>query len=151
PIFLVLKNLKLVNTFAGLIAPTIFNAFAIFMLRQQMKTISDDFIAAAVIDGASYFRIFLSVVLPLSVPIIATLGVINFMNVWNDYYWPLIILYDKAKMTLTLALSQLNGQYESKYHILMAGSLLSMVPIIMIYIFAQKYFTTGLQLGGIKG
>jgi len=151
PIFLVLKKLGLINTFTGLIAPTIFNAFAIFMLRQYIKDIPDDFINAAVMDGASYFRIFRSVIMPLSVPIIMTLGVITFMGAWNDYFWPLIILSDKTKMTLSLALSQLNGQYVSKYNILMAGSLLSMIPIIVIYIFAQKYFTSGLQLGGIKG
>ncbi len=151
PIFLVLKKLGLINTFTGLIAPTIFNAFAIFMLRQHMKDIPDDFIDAAVIDGASYFRIFRSVILPLSMPIITILGVITFMGAWNDYFWPLVILYDKAKMTLSLALSQLNGQHTDMYNILMAGSLLSMIPIIVIYIFAQKYFMSGLQLGGIKG
>ncbi len=150
PMFIVLKQLDLINTFRGLIAPSIFNAFATFMLRQQMKTIAKDYIDAAVIDGASHFRIFRSVILPLSSSIVATLGAITFMGAWNDYFWPLVILNDKSKMTLPLALNQLNGQYSSRYNILMAGSLISMIPIILIYCFAQSYFKTGLQLGGIK-
>lgn len=151
PMFIILNQLKLVNTFAGLLAPTIFNAFAIFMLRQQMKTISNDYIDAGIIDGASHFKIFRKIILPLVSPIIATLGVITFMGAWNDYFWPLVILTDPQKMTLSLALQNINGQYPSFYNVLMAGSLISMVPILVIYAFAQKYFKTGLQVGGIKG
>lgn len=151
PMFIVLNQLKLVNTFAGLLAPTIFNAFAIFMLRQQMKSISNDYIDAGIIDGASHFRIFRSIMLPLVSPIIATLAVITFMGAWNDYFWPLVILTDPKKMTLSLALQNINGQYPSFYNVLMAGSLLSMLPILVIYALAQKYFKAGLQVGGIKG
>lgn len=151
PMFIVLNQLKLVNTFTGLLAPTIFNAFAIFMLRQQMKSISNDFIDAGIIDGASHFRIFRSIILPLASPVMATLGVITFMGAWNDYFWPLVILTDPRKMTLSLALQNINGQYPSFYNVLMAGSLLSMLPILVIYAFAQKYFKAGLQVGGIKG
>ncbi len=151
PIFLVLKDIGLVNSFAGLIAPSIFNAFAIFMLRQQIKTIPDDYIDAAVIDGASHIHIFKNVIIPLSKATLSTLTVITFMGVWNDYFWPLVILSDKKKMTLPLALSQLSGQYSSQYNVLMAGSLLSMLPIIIVYTLMQKNFKTGLQLGGIKG
>lgn len=151
PMFIVLNQLKLVNSFTGLLAPTIFNAFAIFMLRQQMKSISNDYIDAGIIDGASHFRIFRSVMLPLVSPIIATLGVITFMGAWNDYFWPLVILNDPKKMTLSLALQNINGQYPSYYNVLMAASLLSMIPILVIYVFAQKYFKAGLQVGGLKG
>lgn len=151
PMFIVLNQLKLVNSFAGLLAPSIFNAFAIFMLRQQMKSISNDYIDAGIIDGASHFRIFRSVIVPLASPVMATLGVITFMGAWNDYFWPLVILTDPKKMTLSLALQNLNGQYPSFYNVLMAGSLISMLPILVIYGFAQKYFKAGLQVGGIKG
>jgi multiple sugar transport system permease protein len=151
PMFIVMNRLGLVNTYQGLILPCIFNSFAIFMLRQQMLTIPNDYLDAAVMDGASNWYLFIRIVLPLSSSILATLGVLTFMGTWNDYFWPLIMISDKNKMTLPLALSQLNGQYTSEYNVIMAGSLLSMLPIIALYLAAQKYFKTGLQLGGLKG
>ncbi len=150
PIFIVLKELHLLDTFTGLMLPSIFNAFAVFMLRQYIKTIHDDYLDAAFIDGATQATVFIRIIVPLSVPIIATLGIITFMGAWNDYFWPLVVLSDKAKMTLPLALSSLNGQYGSEYNTLMAGSLISMAPIIALYFFAQRWFQSGLQLGGIK-
>ena len=151
PMFIILQSLGLTNSFSGIIVPTIFNAFAVFMLRQKMMTIPSDYMDAAVIDGANIYMIFFKIIIPMSSATLATLGVITFMGSWNDYFWPLIILSDKNKMTLPLALTQLNGQYSSHYNGLMAGGLLSMLPIIIIYIFAQKYFSTGMQVGGIKG
>ncbi len=150
PVFLVLKEFQLLNSFTGLLLPTVFNPFAIFMLRQYIKTIHNDFVDAAFIDGASRSNIFLRIIVPLSMPIIATLGIVTFMGSWNDYFWPLIVLSDRDLMTLPLALSSLNGQYGSEYNTLMAGSLISMLPIIILYAFAQSFFKTGLQLGGIK-
>ncbi len=150
PMFLVLKELSLINTFSGLILPSIFNAFAVFMLRQHMMTVHNDFIDAAFMDGASHFHIFRKIMIPLSMPIIMTLGVLVVMEAWGDYFWPLIVLSEKEKMTLTLALAQLNGQFSSKYNMSMAGSLISMIPILLLYLFAQKYFKEGLQLGGVK-
>lgn len=151
PLFLILSGVGLIGTFQGLLLPTLFNAFAVFMLRQHFQTIPADYLDAATIDGASKWRTFRSVVLPMSQPILAALVVILFMTAWNDYFWPLVILTDPASMTLTLVLNQLNGQYSTRYNILMAGSLLSMVPILVVYSLAQKYFQSGLQLGGIKG
>ncbi|MCU6709768.1 carbohydrate ABC transporter permease [Paenibacillus sp. J5C_2022] len=150
PIFLILKEMHLVNTFTGLMMPSIFNAFAVFMLRQYMMTLHDDFLDAAFMDGASHVDVFRKIIIPLSMPIVMTLAVLTVMNVWGDYFWPLIVLSEKEKMTLPLALGQLNGQFESKYNVLMAGSLISMLPIIVLYLFAQRYFKSGLQLGGIK-
>lgn len=150
PIFLVLKNLHLLNTYTGLLSTAIFNPFAIFLLRQFMKTIHNDFLDAAFMDGASHVNVFRRIIIPLSVPIITTLAIITFSGAWNDYFWPLVILSDKAKMTLPLALNSLNGQYASDYNVLMAGSLISMAPIILMYLYAQRFFKAGLQLGGIK-
>ncbi len=150
PVFLVLKELSLINSYSGLILPSIFNAFAIFMLRQHIKTIHDDFLDAAYMDGASHFQMFRKIIIPLSIPIVMTLAVLVVMETWGDYFWPLIVLSEKEKMTLTLALAQLNGQFSSKYNVLMAGSLISMVPILLVYLFAQKFFKEGLQLGGVK-
>jgi multiple sugar transport system permease protein len=151
PLFLVLSAVGLIGTFQGLLLPALFNAFAVFLLRQHMQTIPQDFLDAAKIDGAGLGRVFRSVAMPLSRPIVAALVVILFMTAWNDYFWPLVILTDQAYHTLTLVLSQLNGQYSTRYNILMAGSLLSMIPILVVYAAAQKYFQSGLQLGGIKG
>ena len=150
PMFLILKELLLINTFAGLMLPSLFKAFSVFLMRQHIMNIHNDYLDAASMDGANRFHIFLKIILPLCMPIILTLTVLTVMEVWGDYFWPLIVLTEKEKMTLTLALSQLNGQYGSKYNILMAGSLISMVPIIILYLFAQKYFKEGLQLGGVK-
>lgn len=150
PIFLVLKELNLLGTFTGLMLPSIFNAFAIFMLRQFIKTIHSDYMDAAYMDGSSLPGVFVRIIVPLSMPIIATLGIITVMGAWNDYFWPLVVLNDKDKMTLPLALSSLNGQYGSEYNTLMAGSLISMAPIIALYFAAQGLFRSGLQLGGIK-
>jgi len=116
-----------------------------------MKVIPNDYIEAAVIDGASHFTIFYRVVLPLSKPIIAALGIITFMGTWNSYLWPLIILTSKNKMTLPVGLSLLNGQHGAESNLLMAGSLISIIPILIVFLFTQKYFEKGLSLGGIKG
>ncbi len=151
PNYLILRNFHLLNSYLGLVLPSFFNIFGIFMLRQSMRQIPDDFIDAAVIDGASQWRIFFNVIIPLSRPMIATLFVITFMGAWNDYLWPLIVLTDKNKMTLPVALSMLNGQYSTEYNLLMAGALISIVPIIIVYAFAQRYFEEGLTAGGLKG
>lgn len=150
PMFLILKELSLLNSFTGLLLPSIFNPFAVFMLRQHIMTIHNDFLDAANIDGASQLRVFRHIIVPLSMPIVVTLAVLTIMGTWGDYFWPLIVLSDKEKMTLPIALSQLNGQYGSDYNMLMAGSLISIVPIIILYMFAQPFFKSGLQLGGVK-
>ena len=116
-----------------------------------MRTIPEDLLAAARIDGAGVFQVFRKIALPLCVPSLATLSITTFMESWNDYLWPLLMLGDKNKMTLPIALSTLNGQYATEYNVLMAGSLISMVPIIVIYMIAQKQFKSGMMAGGIKG
>lgn len=146
-----MKEMHLTNKFIGILLPSIFNVFSIFMLRQQMKSIPSDYMDAAVIDGAGNFRIFFRIILPLVSSTVATLAILTFMGSWNSYLWPLIMLTDKTKLTLPVALAQLNGQYSSKYNMLMAASLISIVPIILIYIFGQRYMKDGLQVGGIKG
>lgn len=151
PLFVVMNQLGLINHYASMILPSVFKPFAVFMLVQQMRTIPGDYLDAAKIDGASTFRIYRSVMLPLCVPTLATLSITTFMESWNDYLWPLLMPTDRAKMTLPIALSTLNGQYNTEYNVLMAGSLISMIPILLLYIFAQKYFKNGLMAGGIKG
>ena len=151
PLFVVMNRLGLIDSYASVILPSMFKPFAVFLLVQQMKTIPNDYIDAARIDGAGLFQTYRKVALPLCIPTLATLAVTTFMESWNDYLWPLLMLTDRNKMTLPIALSTLNGQYSTEYNVLMAGSLISMVPIIIIYIAAQKQFKSGLMAGGIKG
>ena len=150
PIFIILTKLGLNNSFAGVIFPSVYNVFAIFLLRQYMKNISNEFIEAAYMDGANIFQVYFKIIIPMSIVPLTTLFVINFMSYWNDYFWPLIILTDPNKVTLPVLLSKLNAQYGTEYNTLMAGSLISMTPILIVYIFAQKYFIRGIQEGGIK-
>ena len=151
PLFVVMNRLGLIDSYASVILPSMFKPFAVFLLVQQMKTIPNDYLDAARIDGAGLFHIYFRVALPLCIPTLATLAVTTFMESWNDYLWPLLMLTDRNKMTLPIALSTLNGQYSTEYNVLMAGSLISMIPIIIIYIAAQKQFKAGLMAGGIKG
>ncbi|MDY5704230.1 MAG: carbohydrate ABC transporter permease [Lachnospiraceae bacterium] len=150
PLFVIMNKMGLINTYSSVILPSIFRPFAIFLLVQQIKTIPNGFVEAARIDGANLFQIYRKVLLPLCAPALATLAVTTFMESWNDYLWPLLMLTDSAKTTLPIALSTLNGQYATEYNVLMAGSLISMIPIIITYICAQKYFKNGLMDGGIK-
>lgn len=151
PLFVIMNKMGLVDSYASVITPSIFRPFAVFMLVQQMRTIPNDYMDAAKIDGANIFMVFGKVILPLCSSSLATLSITTFMESWNDYLWPLLMLTDKNKMTLPIALSTLNGQYATEYNVLMAGSLISMIPIIIIYICAQKYFKNGMMSGGIKG
>ena len=151
PLFVVMNRLGLIDSYVSVILPSMFKPFAVFLLVQQMKTIPNDYLDAARIDGAGLFHIYFRVALPLCIPTLATLAVTTFMESWNDYLWPLLMLTDRNKMTLPIALSTLNGQYNTEYNVLMAGSLISMIPIIIIYIAAQKQFKAGLMAGGIKG
>ena len=151
PLFVVMNKLGLIDSYASVILPGIFKPFAVFMLVQQMRAIPNDFLDAARIDGAGIFRVYRSIALPMCAPTIATLAVTTFMESWNDYLWPLLMLTDRNKMTLPIALSTLNGQYNTEYNVLMAGSLISMIPIVIIYLCAQKQFKNGLMAGGIKG
>ena len=151
PLFVIMTKLGLKDSYASVIMPSIFRPFAIFLLVQQMRTIPEDLLAAARIDGAGVFQVFRKIALPLCIPSLATLSITTFMESWNDYLWPLLMLGAKDKMTLPIALSTLNGQYGTEYNVLMAGSLVSMVPIIVIYIIAQRQFKSGMMAGGIKG
>ena len=151
PLFVIMNRLGLIDSYASVILPSIFKPFAVFMLVQQMQSIPNDYLDAARVDGAGIFHVYGRIALPMCAPTLATLAVTTFMESWNDYIWPLLMLTDRNKMTLPIALSTLNGQYNTEYNVLMAGSLISMIPIIIIYLCAQKQFKNGLMAGGIKG
>ncbi len=151
PLYLIMNDLHLVDTLFALILPYTFKAFAVFMLRQQMMNISDAYLDAAAIDGASLFRSFITVFLPLCKTALATLAIIIAMDAWNDYLLPLVLMTSPKNYTLPIILNALSGQFKTAYDLLMAGSLISVVPLLVIYIGAQRYFASGLQIGGVKG
>lgn len=150
PNYMLLKYLGLLNTFTGLIIPSIINAFGIFLLKQSMHSIDDAYIEAGVIDGASLSAVFWKQILPMVKPALFTLILFSFVGSWNSYLWPLIVLTDRSKQTLQIGLGTMNSQFGSYEHYLMAGALISVLPIIIVYIFTQKYVEKGLAFGGIK-
>ena len=151
PLFMLFNSAGLSNTYGSVIIPSLFRVFGIFLLVQHMRTIPDDYIDAARIDGASYFTVLWKVILPLSTPVIAGYAVITFMDAWNDYLWPLVMLTKPDMMTVPVALGMVNGQFERNFGVQMAGSLISIIPVVLIYLAAQSKMKDGLTLGGIKG
>jgi len=152
PSFLLLKQLAWLDTYTGLIVPGLAGAFGIFFLRQYMLTIPDDYLDAARMDGASEYRIFGQIVVPLAKPAIATLGVFTFLGAWNDFLGPLIVVKSDDMRTLPLAISALSaGHYVMSWPLLMAGASFVVIPVLIVYFLAQRYFVDGIALGGLKG
>jgi len=150
PLFVQMKQLGLVNTPLGVLLPGIASAFGVFLLRQAMNSVPRELDEAATLDGAGHFRIFGQVILPLMGPALATLSVFSFMSSWNSFLWPLIILRTPELKTLPLALAGLQGQYSTQWDVMMAGSVISIIPMLAIYFFAQKYIIQGVASSGLK-
>ncbi|MDK2946365.1 MAG: multiple sugar transport system permease protein [Geotoga sp.] len=150
PVFLMLARMKLLNTYWGLILPAIANAFNIFLMRQYISSIPNELIEAAKIDGAHEIWIFFKVIIPLSKPAIAALTIFTFTGSWNSFLWPLIIATDESMYTLPVAVSVLGGQYAENIAIQMAGSVIVILPIIIVFLFTQKYFIKGIAFTGLK-
>lgn len=150
PLFVELKNFGLLNTYLGALLPTLASAFGIFLLRQAVNQVPRELDEAATIDGAGHFRIFFQVILPNIRPALATLTVFAFMGSWNSFLWPLVVLRSPELQTLPIALAGLEGQYVSDWDIIMAGSVVSVIPMLALYIFAQKYVIQGVASSGIK-
>lgn len=150
PQFILMKYLGWLDSYQGLILPGIFNAFGTFLMRQFFLGIPKELEEAAFIDGASHFRVYWQIILPLAKPALATLAVFSFMQSWNSFLWPLIIVSDPKMMTLPLGLSLLQGRWETNWNLMMAGVMISVLPILAVYLFAQKYFIQGITLSGLK-
>jgi multiple sugar transport system permease protein len=150
PLFLLLKQLGLVNTYAAVIIPGMASIFGIFLIRQYALSIPDDLLDAARIDGAGELRIYWSVVVPVIVPILATLAIWTFLSTWNDFMWPLIVLSDDAKWTLPVALSNLVGEHVQDTELMMAGSVLTILPVMLVFLFLQRYYIQGVMAGSVK-
>lgn len=151
PRFMLLNTMKLYNTHTGIILMMIFSVYGVFLLRQSMIGISDSIIEAARIDGASHYRIFFEIVMPISRPMLATLAIMRFVWTWNDYQTPLIFLRDQKLFTLQLGMSQFADQAGTKYALLMAASVLSILPLLLIFCFGQKNVVEGMAAGAVKG
>ncbi|CAL1241531.1 carbohydrate ABC transporter permease [Candidatus Methylocalor cossyra] len=150
PLFLLLKALGLVNTYGGVIIPGLASIFGIFLIRQYALAIPDSLLDAARIDGASEFRIYFSLVLPLCRPILVTLAIFTFMGTWNDFMWPLIILTDQALYTLPVALANLLGEHAQDAELMMAGAVLTVLPVVALFLALQRHYIEGLVLGSVK-
>lgn len=150
PLFLLLKQLGLINTYWGVIIPGLASILGIFLVRQYALAIPDDLLDAARVDGAGELRIYFSIVLPTIVPILATLSIWTFLSTWNDFMWPLIVLSDEAKYTLPVALANLSGEHVQDTELMMAGSVLTTLPVLLVFLVLQRYYINGLVLGSIK-
>jgi multiple sugar transport system permease protein len=151
PLFLLMKNLHLINTYWGVIIPGMASIFGIFLIRQYALSIPDDMLDAARIDGASELRIYWSVVVPGILPILATLAIWTFLATWNDFMWPLIVLSDEAHYTLPVALANLSGEHVQDTELMMAGSVLTVIPVLAVFLFLQRYYIQGVMAGSVKG
>jgi multiple sugar transport system permease protein len=151
PLFLMLNKLGLINTYMGVIIPGMAGIFGIFLIRQFAVSIPDSLIEAARIDGASDFRIYWSLILPLCKPILITLGIFTFMGTWNDFLWPLIVMTDDSMYTLPVALANLSLEHVQDVELMMAGSVLTVLPVLVLFVAVQKYYISGIMAGGVKG
>lgn len=151
PNFLLIVRLNLLNQYAGVIAPGLAGVFGVFFLRQFFESIPKELEEAAQIDGASTLQTFYHVVLPLAKPALATLSVITFLASWNDFLWPLLILRERERLTLPPGLRTLQGAYTSEYGQMMAGAAIVAVPVLILYLFMQRYIVESVATTGLKG
>jgi multiple sugar transport system permease protein len=151
PLFVLVANLGLVNSYPGLILPFLITPLGVFLMRQFMLSLPDDIIEAARIDGASEWRIFLRVIMPLCGPAVATLTILTFLGSWNNFLWPLVVATSEEMYTLPVALALYSvGQNAAQYGLMMAGAVVVVVPVLIVFVVLQRYFVQGIALTGIK-
>ncbi|MGQ0603611.1 MAG: carbohydrate ABC transporter permease [Anaerolineales bacterium] len=152
PLFIMMANLQLLNNFAALILPFMAPAFGIFMMTQYMRSLPDELLDAARIDGASEFRIYWQIVLPLIRPALGALAIFMFLQVWNSYFWPLLIMNDTANYTLPVGLGAIRGENFKleNYGRVLAGSVLTSAPMVLVFLALQRQFISGLTMGAVK-
>jgi multiple sugar transport system permease protein len=150
PLFLMLNKMGFINTYMGVIIPGMAGIFGIFLIRQFAMSIPDSLIEAARIDGATDFTIYWSIILPLCKPILITLAIFTFMGTWNDFLWPLIVMTDDSMYTLPVALANLSLEHVQDTELMMAGSLVTILPVLILFVSVQKYYISGIMAGGLK-
>jgi multiple sugar transport system permease protein len=151
PLFLMLKQVGLVNSYVGVLIPSLANVFGIFLVRQAAAAIPDELLAAARIDGAGEVRIFWSIVVPVLRPILVTLALFAFLGSWNDFLWPLIVLADDSRQTLPVALAALAREHAGDNELMMAGAVVTTLPVLAVVLALQRYYIAGLLSGSVKG
>jgi multiple sugar transport system permease protein len=150
PLFLMLKSMGFINTYMAIIIPGLANIFGIFLIRQYCLSIPDSLIEAARIDGASDFKIYRTIIIPLATPILATLAIFTFLGTWNDFLWPLIVLTDDSMYTLPVALANLMLEHTKDPELMMAGSVVTILPVIIVFLALQRYYIKGIMMGSVK-
>jgi multiple sugar transport system permease protein len=150
PVFLILNKMHLLNTYWGLVITGTSSVFAIFLFKQYVQAIPDDLIESARIDGCSDFKIYWNIILPLAKPALITLSIFTFMASWNDFLWPLIVMSKESMYTLPVALANLFGDHDVDTELMMAGSVITILPVLITFLFLQKYYIGGIMAGGIK-
>ncbi|HAP54860.1 MAG: carbohydrate ABC transporter permease [Treponema sp.] len=151
PWYAMARSLKWVNTYWGIMFPGMISAFGVFLMRQFMQTIPDDLIDAARVDGRGEFMIFLTVVLPLVTPALATLAIFNFIGNWNAFLWPLIAASKPRMFTLPVGLANFSGEAGSDWHYIMTGAAVAMAPLVAVFLLFQKQIVRGIAMTGLKG
>ena len=151
PNFILLRMLGWIDTYQALILPAAFSAFGTFLLRQYFLTIPRELEDAAVVDGASYWQIYSRIILPLSGPALSALAIFTFLAQWNSFLYPLVVTNSTEMSTLTVGLRTLQGQYNTAWTLLMAGSVIALVPVLLVFVFAQRYFIKGIAMTGLGG
>jgi multiple sugar transport system permease protein len=151
PLFLLLREMGLLNSYWGVVVPGMASIFGIFLVRQYAEAIPDALLDAARVDGASELRIFFEIALPLCRPILVTLAVATFMGTWNDFLWPLVVLTDDRLYTLPVALAGLFGEHVQDTELMMAGAVVTVLPVMLVFLVLQRYYVAGLTAGGLKG
>jgi multiple sugar transport system permease protein len=153
PLYINMNQLGLVNNFFGLVLPVVNGggAFAVFLYTNYFKSISQELYESAEIDGASAFRIYAQIYFPIALPVAGTIGIMNFIGTWNSILWPMIILNDPIKFTLPMAIMYLNTSRFTQWNLLMAGAVISVIPVIIVFVFMQKFYIQGLAAGAVKG
>jgi multiple sugar transport system permease protein len=151
PLFLMLKEMHLINTYWGVVIPGMASIFGIFLIRQSLLALPQEVLEAARVDGASEFRIYWKIVLPLARPILVTLAIFTFMTAWNDFMWPLIVLTDSSRYTLPVAVANLVGEHVQDTELMMASSVLTVLPVLLIFLLLQRHYIAGLMAGSVKG
>ena len=151
PLYEQLYHLGLVDTRAGLIIPGAVSVFGVFLFRQSILQVPNELLQAARLDGCSEFRIYWDIVMPVSRPMIGAFCLISFMGAWNNFLWPQVMLHHDDKFTLPIALNQMIGVYGNQYGMLMAGTLVSVLPVMALFLLLQREFVAGLTAGAVKG
>ena len=151
PLFIELRYMGLLDSYAGLIIPEMAMPFGVFLLRQAFMGLPRELEEAAFVDGAGHVRVFFTLVLPLSKPAVATVAVFSFMGSWNNFLWPLIVINSPELMTLPLGLSSLSSRFVTDWNLLLGGATISVLPIVAVFLFAQRYVLQGVAMSGLKG